>query len=361
MSTYSDMVNVKNTIKLREMLEKMPPFCADYFRGISNSTSTNTRVGYCRNIRTFFQFIVDRNPLYKDKTIDVLSIDILEEITPLDIDEYMEYLDFYVLNGTEYRNSTSAKARNLSAVSNMYQFFNKRKLIKNNPMNSVERPKVHDKVIISLDQEQIFELMEVIENPEKMTERQKKIHEFTVDRDRAIITVMLGTGIRVSELVGLDVSDIDFNNYSLRVLRKGGNEDFVFFGDTVAEALYYYLYAESSEDVILEKSPREILLKDEKSEEKALFISMKGQRMAVRSVQAMVNRYQELLNINKRITPHKLRSTFGTTLYRETGDIYLVADVLGHKDVNTTKAHYAAQSNQNRKRAADIVNLKKDY
>ena len=359
MSTYSDLVNVKNTIKLREMLEKMPPFCADYFRGVATATSSNTRVGYCRNIHTFFQFITQKNPIYKDIPIHKLPIDVLEQITPHDIDEYMEYLDYYVIDETEYRNSTSAKARNLSAVSNMYQFFNKRKLIVNNPVNAVERPKVHDKAIISLEQEQIFELMEAIENPEKMTERQKKIHAFTVDRDRAIITVMLGTGIRVSELVGLDISDIDYKNQSLRVVRKGGNEDFVFYGDAVAEALYYYLHAEAGENGIVEKSPREILLKDKVSDEKALFISMKGQRMAVRSVQAMVDRYQELLNINKKITPHKLRSTFGTTLYRETGDIYLVADVLGHKDVNTTKAHYAAQSDQNRKRAADVVQIKK--
>lgn len=359
MGTYSEEINTKNTIRLRELLEKMPPFCRDYFRGIATSTSSSTRVGYCRNLYTFFQFMVNNNPIYKKQNINSLSIDILEQITPSDMDEYMEYLNYYAIDGIEYKNSTVTKARNLSAISNMYQFFNKRQLVKNNPTNAVERPKVHDKAIISLDQEQIFELLEVVKNPEKMSERQKKIHEHTVDRDVTIFMVFLGTGIRVSELVGLDVTDADFNNQSLRVVRKGGDEEYVFFGDEVADALYYYLYSGPTEDGVIQKSPRDLLLQEENSDEKALFISLKGQRMAVRSVQEMVKKYRGLMNINKKITPHKLRSTFGTTLYKETGDIYLVADVLGHKDVNTTKAHYAAQNDQNRKRAANVLKINK--
>lgn len=359
MGTYSEQINTKNTIRLRELLEKMPPFCKDYFRGIATSTSASTRVGYCRNLYTFFRFIILSNPAYKNHSVKTLPIDILEEITSLDLDEYMEYLNYYEIEGIEYKNSTSAKARNLSAVSNMYQFFNKRQLIKNNPVNAVERPKVLDKVIIALDQEQIFELMEVIKNPTNMSEHQKKIHEHTVERDLTIATVFLGTGIRVSELVGLDISDVDFNNQSLRVVRKGGNEEYVFFGDEVADALYYYLYSDSSEIGIADRSPRDLLLKEDNPDEKALFISLKGRRMAVRSVQDMVKRYRELMSINKKITPHKLRSTFGTALYKETGDVYLVADVLGHKDVNTTKKHYAAQSDENRKRAANVVSLKR--
>lgn len=358
MGTYSEEINTKNTIRLRELLEKMPPFCRDYFRGIATSTSSSTRVGYCRNLYTFFQFMVNNNPIYKKQNINSLSIDILEHITPSDMDEYMEYLNYYAIDGIEYKNSTVTKARNLSAISNMYQFFNKRQLVKNNPTNAVERPKVHDKAIISLDQEQIFELLEVVKNPEKMSERQKKIHEHTVDRDVTIFMVFLGTGIRVSELVGLDVTDVDFNNQSLRVVRKGGDEEYVFFGDEVADALYYYLYSVPTEDGVIQKSSRDLLLQEGNPDEKALFISLKGQRMAVRSVQEMVKKYRGLMNINKKITPHKLRSTFGTTLYKETGDIYLVADVLGHKDVNTTKAHYAAQNDQNRKRAANVVRMK---
>ena len=82
--------------------------------------------------------------------------------------------------------------------------------------------------------------------------------------------------------------------------------------------------------------------------------------MGVPAVENMVKKYARQVTPGKKITPHKLRSTYGTALYRETGDIYLVAEVLGHKDVNTTKKHYAQMNNENKRRAANIVQLKKD-
>ncbi len=101
--------------------------------------------------------------------------------------------------------------------------------------------KFHDKVIITLDQKQIFDLMDAVERPTNMTDRQKKFHNFTMFRGRAILTSFLGTGMRVSELAGLDVTDIDFNNQTFRVIRKGGNEAYIYFGDDVWDTLCYYL------------------------------------------------------------------------------------------------------------------------
>ena len=151
----------------------------------------------------------------------------------------------------------------------------------------------------------------------------------------AILTLLLGTGIRVSECVGLDLNDIDPKNNGIKVHRKGGSEVMVYFGDEVAEALDAYL------DERLEMEPQE-------GSTEAVFLSMQNRRINVRSVVTTV----------KNITPHKLRSTYGTTLYQETGDIYLVADVLGHKDVNTTKKHYAAQADSRRRMAARAVQLR---
>ena len=359
MNTYANEVKKQNILKLRELLSEMPPFCSDYFRGISEARSERTRVGYCRNIYTFLQFIIQTNPLYENYTVKDLPIQVLDAMTPADIDEYKEYLKYYVVDGVEYHNSAPTIARNLSAISNLYSFFNKRQAIKTNPLNAVERPTLHKKAIIALDQEQIFDLMNAVDNPEHMSEHQKKLHQLTVDRDKAILSVFLGTGMRVSELAGLDLGDIDFHNQTFRVIRKGGDEDFIYFGDEIYEALLSYLVDDDSDEEIKIKSPRERLLKDN-PDEQALFLSLRGNRMAVRSIEVMVKKYSSMIQTNKKITPHKLRSTFGTALYRETGDIYLVADVLGHKDVNTTKAHYASQNNENRRRAANIVSLKKD-
>ena len=379
MNEYTESVKVQNILTLRALLKEMPPFCADYFRGIASSTAPRTQTGYCRDIYTFLQFITARNPLYKDYKIRDLPIQLLEQLNSSDIDEYMEYLTYYEFDGIVYRNGESAKARKLSAISNMYSFFNKRQMIKNNPLNAVNRPKLHEKAIITLDQEQIFDLMDAVEMPKNMTDRQKKFHELTIDRDRAILTAFLGTGMRVSELAGLDMEDVDFNNQTFRVIRKGGNEAYIYFGDDVRDALSHYLgltgnaveqhpedtAGASSEDASsaaaqMDVSPRSLLLKEDNPDEKALFLSLRGNRMAVRSIEVMVKKYCTMIRTNKKITPHKLRSTYGTALYRQTGDIYLVAEVLGHKDVNTTKKHYAQMDNENRRRAANIVQIKKE-
>ena len=160
------------------------------------------------------------------------------------------------------------------------------------------------------------------------------------------MTLLLGTGIRVSECVGLDVQDVDFKNNGITVTRKGGNQMVVYFGDEVADALSHYI--EGSRKAA---SPLP-------GHENALFLSTQRKRMGVQAVENMVKKYARQVTPGKKITPHKLRSTYGTSLYKETGDIYLVADVLGHKDVNTTKKHYAAIDEDRRRQAASAVKLR---
>ena len=176
--------------------------------------------------------------------------------------------------------------------------------------------------------------MDNVESGEQLTGKQLAYHEKTKVRDLALLTLFLGTGIRVSECVGLNIDDIDLKNNGIKIIRKGGNEVIVYFGDEVLEALLPYL----EERKQIEALP---------GHTNALFLSMQKKRMSVRSVTTMKN-----------ITPHKLRSTYGTNLYNETGDIYLVADVLGHKDVNTTKKHYASLEDSRRRMAARAVTLR---
>lgn len=160
-----------------------------------------------------------------------------------------------------------------------------------------------------------------------------------------MLTLLLGTGIRVSECVGLDIQDLDFETNGMKIHRKGGAEVILYFGDEVREALLDYL------------DERELITAKEGSED-ALFLSMQRNRISVRAVENLVKKYSRTVTTLKNITPHKLRSTYGTQLYKETGDIYLVADVLGHKDVNTTRKHYAAIEDERRRRAAGKVKLR---
>ena len=347
--TYHDQNDLKNTMRLRELLQELPPFAADYFRGILASTSTRTRLSYAYDIRIFFRFLLERNPLYKGKSLRDFRIDDLDRVTALDMEEYIEYLRVYedpekgiITNGER------GLKRKMSAIRSFYAYYFRHEMIRTNPTVLVDMPKIHEKAIIRLDSGEVAALLDYIEHAgDQLTGQAKVFYNKTKERDLAMITLLLGTGIRVSECVGLDVEDIDFRNNGIRVIRKGGAEAIVYFGEEVEKALRTYLEVRKGITPVA-------------GHEHALFYSAQRKRMGVRAVENLVEKYASQVTTIKKITPHKLRSTYGTALYHETGDIYLVADVLGHKDVNTTRRHYAAMDENSRKRAAKVVRLREE-
>lgn len=347
--TYHDQIEQDYTLRLREILKTLPPFAKDYFRALEPRSSVRTRINYAYDIRVFFHFLMEMNPVYKDYTIDQFKISDLEAIEPADIEEYMEYLKVYKKDSQEeyITNGERGLKRKMSALRSFYNYYYTRQSIEKNPTLLVEMPKLHDKAIIRLDTDEIALLLEYVENcGSKLTGQALRYYNKTKDRDIAILTLLLGTGIRVSECVGLDLTDVDFKNYGITVTRKGGNQMVVYFGDEVADALLQYMEGDRKATKTLE------------GHENALFLSTQRKRIGVQSVENMVKKYSKAVTPNKKITPHKLRSTYGTALYKETGDIYLVADVLGHKDVNTTKKHYAAIDEDRRRQAAGVVKLR---
>lgn len=353
MSAYHDDLKNKETIRLREIQKELPPFLMAFFRGIAQTTSTKTRLGYGYDLRIFFRYLYEEHATLGGIDPKDLTTAHLNEISSDDIDCFMEYLSYYIRpdydcpeNGTELHNDEKGKSRKLAAIRSMYKFFYKKKEVTANPATIVETPKIHDKQIVRLDVDEMADFLDAVESGDKLNTRQKMYHEKTKCRDLALTTLLLGTGMRVSECVGINISDIDFKNYAIKILRKGGNEVFLYFGDEVKEALDAYL---------LERE--KMTIKEEN--EDALFLSSQGTRITTRTVQNLVKKYALGVTV-KNISPHKLRSTFGTNLYQETGDIYLVADTLGHADVNTTRKHYAEIEDQQRRKAASHIKLRKD-
>ena len=345
--TYKEQNDIQNTLKLREVLNTLPDFCRDYFRAIDTTTTTKTRISYAYDIRIFFQFLLDTNPAFKDHTLRDFKVDVLDQIKAVDLEEYMEYLKVYPSKDKTETNGERGLKRKISALRSFYAYYYKHEMITTNPSVLIDVPKIHDKNIIRLDTDEVAMLLDYIEHcGDTLTGQKRMYHEKTKDRDLAIVTLLLGTGIRVSECVGLDVEDVDFKNNGIKVTRKGGNEMVVYFGEEVETALKQYLYTTRKATVPLA------------GHENALFLSTQRKRMGVQAVENMVKKYARQVTPNKKITPHKLRSTYGTALYKETGDIYLVADVLGHKDVNTTKKHYAAIDENRRRLAAGAVKLR---
>ena len=343
--SYHEQEDIENTKRIRGILKELPPFCTDFFRGIEPRTSARTRLAYAYDLKTFFDFLKQANPELKSKKLRDLPLSLLDEIKLMDLEEYMEYLKCYSTEKREdLMNTERGIMRKVSTVKSFYNYFYRTERIQNNPASLLQLPKIHEKEIIRLDVDEVARFLDEVEDGECLTEKQKAYHAKTKLRDLAMMTLLLGTGLRVSECVGLNINDVDFRNGGLRIHRKGGKEVIVYFGAEVEYALQDYL------------SEREHIVPEEGSEE-ALFLSMQRKRINVRSVEKMVKKYAQLVTPLKKITPHKLRSTYGTNLYRETGDIYLVADVLGHSDVNTTKKHYAALEDERRRSARNKVQL----
>lgn len=342
---YHDEQNNINTLRMREILSTLPPFCKQFFRGIQEYTSSRTRLAYAYDIRVFFEFMHSHNSICSKMEITDFPITILEQITREDIEEYLEYITYYIKDGKEYTNNERGKKRKLSALKSFYNYFFCMEIISSNPAALVPLPKLHEKEIVRLDVDEVAILLDQVEDGTKLTKSQLKYHNKTKIRDVALLTLLLGTGIRVSECVGLDINDVDFKNNGIKIRRKGGYETVIYFSEEVSEALHDYL----------EKRHHIIPLE---GHENAFFLSIQNRRITVRAVENLVKKYASTVTSLKKITPHKLRSTYGTTLYQETGDIYLVADVLGHKDVNTTKKHYAAQEESRRRMAASAVKLR---
>ena len=343
---YYEQKDIENIQKLRTLLKDLPPFCTEYFRGIEPRTSTRTRIAYAYDLSVFFDFLKKENPIFSKMDRMDFRLEHLDQLTVTDLEEYMEYLKYrFNENNKEVINKERGIMRKISSLKSFYNYFFRVEKIKTNPAALVQLPKLHEKEIIRLDIDEVAMLLDEVEQGDNLTDRQKAYHDRTKVRDLALLTLLLGTGIRVSECVGLDIDDVDFKNGGIHIHRKGGKEVTVYFGAEVEDALNDYLIERQQID-------------PEPGSESALFLSMQRKRMNVRSVENLVKKYAKIVTPLKKITPHKLRSTYGTNLYRETGDIYLVADVLGHSDVNTTKKHYAALEDERRRSARNAVQLR---
>ncbi len=344
-NNYHDEQNRQNILKMRAVLDTLPSFCRQFFRGIEEYTSARTRLAYAYDLRLFFEFLHERNAVCARMDITEYPLSLLDQLTRQDIEEYLEYMTLYQKDGKDITNAERGKSRKLAALRSFYNYFYQSEMIASNPASLVAMPKLHDKEIIRLEPNEVARLLDQVEDGTNLTKKEMEYHKKTKIRDVALLTLLLGTGIRVSECVGLDIRDVNFDVCGIKIRRKGGYEAVVYFGDEVETALLDYL----------EERDRIIPVE---GHEDALFLSLQNRRITVRAVENLVKKYASRVTTLKKITPHKLRSTYGTSLYQETGDIYLVADVLGHKDVNTTRKHYAAQQDERRRRAARYVKLR---
>ena len=350
-NNYYEQREINCIERLNAIIEQLPYFVQDFFVGVELRTSALPRLNYGYDLRVFFDFLIKK--VFRHKKMEDIILSDLSKLEASDFEYFLSYLSHYTINDKEERCTETGKARKLSTLRAFYKYFFNRNLLPANTPAKVSMPKIHEKEIIRLDTNskvnEVGDMLYTVESGSGLTKKQLSFHNATKLRDVAIITLFLGTGIRISELVGLNCGDIDLRTNSFVATRKGGNRSVLYFNQQVADALAEYLDSRRNEKEIT----KEIL------DEQPLFLSLQNKRISTRQVQELVKKYAKIVSPLKKITPHKLRSTFGTNLYRQTGDIYVVADCLGHKDVNTTKKHYAAITEDIRKNAGQNLDLGK--
>ena len=343
---YQNDLQLSLDKKVRTIVNELPDFMSKFFKDLkTKGMSERTRLEYAYDMKRFMAF-VSCQAGFKDINLNACKAsDILDVLTFDDIQEYLDTLNTHIHidkngNAKEILNSPSSKARKISSLRSLYKFYFRIGEINHNLSDLMDLPKIPDNNIVVMDKEQVSRILNAVSDTTNMSNGEIIRHNKIIKRDYAIMMLFFGTGIRVSELVGIDLDDIDFYNASLIITRKGGDQDEVYFPSIVEEAITDYV-----------NSDRDNLLNG--ADSPALFISMQHKRMTVRSVQLMIKGYATKAGLNMKVTPHALRRTFGTNLYEETNDIYLVADALHHSSVETTRKHYANMSKEHKRIAAN--------
>ena len=344
MKSYREITEIKDMDKTTALLKEYPPILSQFIQSMEFVTTPKTRLEYTKDLTKFYDYVAD----FKGLSCKDVNVKILESLEKTFFQDYLHYLKKYEKNGKIITNSDISIRRKLASIRKYFGYLFENDLISSNKVSKIKTPKLREKEIIRMNSEETADFVSVVENGGKISKKQREYHNKQSTRDLAIIYLMLSSGIRVSECVGLNLNDIDMKSCSIHIIRKGGKESTVWFSDEAASYLEEYI----------EERKR---VKTLNENEQALFLSSRKQRLSVRSVEVLIKKYARMAVPLKHITPHKLRSTFASSLYQETGDIYLVGEILGHNDISTTKKSYAALSSQRKEKARNILQINTSY
>ncbi len=336
-----------DTDKFLEIMDRLPSFTRDFFVGRGDDYMPSTKLGYARDLETFFTFLVTTYPkLFPYDNIAQIALSDLDKLKPTDISDFLFYIGQYEsASSGVVSNSAPGKKRKLSTIRAFYKYFCSVGLLQNNVPAVLSTPKIREKEILVLSASDQDEMLNEAFSGQRKTPISLKRHEKTKYRDLAILATFLGTGLRVSELVGLDRVDIDFERNRMLVSRKGGKSQLLIFSDRVKTPLQEYIEMERAD----------LMKVGDADAPGPLFISSRGSRITARRVEQIVKQYAGyVLPENLKVTPHTLRKTFGTELYQAYRDIYLVQNVLGHSSPATTTKYYTKFDPESLERLKDF-------
>lgn len=329
---------------LRNYLSELPDFVFTYIEEYYNGESINTQLGYSLDVKVFLNYLRQYRFRDVEKNED-FTLDHINKVTPSDLIRFKAYLreyetEFISPSGRRVkricRNSAFGINRKLSAVRGLFIYLYKTEQISQNVTDKVDFVKLHQKIKKPLTTQETVRLIDVIYNGEKYFEG-RTLTEYNNKklRDIAIFTTYLGTGVRVSELVNMQVTDVDFNTQSFIVTRKGGDQQEIFMPVQVNNALWEYLEPDS----------------EDARESGPLFLGRSGKPLTVAAVEKTLKNYCYTVGITHpdKTRPHALRRTFACRLLEDGVDIKMVAELMGHKNIEVTHRYYAQYSSQKRR------------
>lgn len=312
---------VKSNDKMQEKLKELPAIFSEFYYHMYSTKSYTTIENYILYVKEFAEYIGD----------GVIKNDFYRHVQPSNVNMYFAQMKYIEKNGKYVSVSDSIRATKWSAINTFFNFLAMDNKIRMNPVAKTERPKVQDHPDVSyLDENEMHDLLENVKT---------KANPKMKNRDLAMISLGLTTGVRVSALVQIDIGDIDFNNNSIRVIEKRGKVCHLLFGDNVKEYLLKWI------------GDREKYFPNATTD--ALFVSVFSKRMTRDGVRVILEKYSSGIT-DKKVTPHVMRHSCATNLYDKTGDIYLCASVLNHTNVSTTQ-RYAEISKAKKKSAASVL------
>ena len=344
--------------KLSNFLSQLPDFVFEYIEMAYNGESVNTQIGYSIDIKVFLEYL--RKFKFKDvAALEDFTPAHMEQVTLRDLTAFQAYLreyeaDIVTLDGRHMkctrRNSEYGINRKLSGIRGLFSYMYKNDMLTQNVTDKIDFKKIHQKMKRPLSSQETVALIDCIYNGENyFTGRDLAEYENRRLRDVALFTAYLGTGCRVSELINLDITDVDFDSSSFIVTRKGGDQQEVFMPVQVENELFAYM--------------QKRLETENAKDEKALFLSRLGKRMTAQSVEKNLKKYCRAVGITDpdKTRPHALRRTFACNLIADGIDIKMVAELMGHKNIEVTHKYYAQYASQKRKevmRSYDIMGKK---
>ena len=343
-SDYATVNDAKTLQMVQANIRDLPPFVKSYFNSRLTTSAARTLLQYSYSLRKFFTWFQQSVPQLSEARLCDITLDDMSMLTARDIEEYMSFLQADPASP----NSRSSVAQKIAALGSLTGYLYRHGDIAADPCPKVDRPKVvKDNRIVYLTDEEAIRLLDVIEYGDaSIPEHQIKYLEKTRCRDLAIVTLMLNTGIRLSECVGLNIDDIDFNEAKMQVYRKGGKYQYLPLNSEVIEILRTYI------------TERKRVVVTKKLDANALFLSMQNRRISGATIENMLRKYILMAGITKPITPHKLRKTYGTALYRKTRDIFMTANALGHENVATTSKHYVTDTEDSLRNVMEQVRVR---